>query len=74
MTLEHGLALGELLEMKISLEREARGESGEEQPQPTAGSASRPAVPPSAELSDGKGVAPRRKSDSCVEAGKCSSS
>ena len=27
MTLEHGLALGELLEMKISLEREAQEES-----------------------------------------------
>ena len=41
--------------MKTSLEREAQRESGEEQPQPTAGAAGRDAVPPpSSELSDVK--------------------
>ena len=55
--------------MKTSLEREAQGESSGEQPQPTAGAGGRNAVPPSSDLSDGKGVAAHRKGDVPAEAG-----
>ena len=59
MILEEGLPLDELLGMKNCLEREVQGETGGEQPQPTAGAAGRAAVPSSSELSDGEGVAAR---------------
>ena len=59
--MEQGLGLDELLEMKTSFEREAQEESGGDQSPPTAGAARRAPVPPSSELSDGEGVAARRR-------------
>ena len=58
MVLEQSLALEELLGINIGFERDAQGESGGEQPQPTASTAARDAVPPpSSEMSDVGGVA-----------------
>ena len=47
MILEQGLALDGPLGIKTNPEREAQGESGGKQPQPTAGAALRGIGPPS---------------------------
>ena len=72
--LEQGPALGQLLGMKTSLEREAQGESRGEQPPPTASAAGRAAVPSSPEVSDGEGEDARREGDVPAGAGKFSNS
>ena len=55
-----------------AFEHGPQGESGEEQTPPTEGAAGRAAVPTSSELSDGAGVAVRRKGGIAAEAGKYS--
>ena len=72
--LEQGLAFDELVEMKTSIERGAKGESGGAQSPPTEGAAGRATVPPSSEFSDDQGVAARREGGIPAEAGKYSSS
>ena len=61
MISEQGLALKELLGMKTSHEREAQGESGGQQSQPTVGAARRDAVPPSSEFSNDDGGSRERE-------------
>ena len=68
-TLEQGLALDELVEMKTSIECEVQRESGGDQSPPTAGAARRASVPPSSELSD-QGVAARKEGGIPAEARK----
>ena len=72
--LEQGLALEELVEMKISIRARGQGESGGEQSPTTEGAAGRAAVPPPSEFSDGGGVSARRGGYMPAEAGKYSSS
>ena len=64
-----------MVEMKTSIiQGEAQGESGGHQSPPTAGAASRAAVPPPSELSDGEGVTACREGGVPAEAGKYGSS
>ena len=72
--MEQGLPLDELVEMKISIERTAQGESGGDQPPPTEGAAGSSAVPSSSELSNGEGVDARREGGIPADAGKYTSS
>ena len=72
--MEQGLALGDLVETKTSIERGAQGEPLGDRSATTEGAAGTAAVSPSSDHSDGEGLAASREGGIPAEAGEYRSS